>query len=120
MAKVMVVEDDHDIREALGDWLSREHEVCLVAGVPEALARFGDERPDVVVTDLELPPHRGDELLATIAARDPGVVRILHTGAPCRALGESWSVAHRVLKKGCDLRELSRVIREFLQNRTSP
>jgi DNA-binding NtrC family response regulator len=118
MAKVLVVDDDTDTREALSDWLAHEHEVLLAPGVPEALAILRHDLPDVLVADLEMPPHRGDELLATVAERYPTVGRILHTGAPCRALGFAYSTAHRVFKKGCDLHELSAAIREFVGNRT--
>ena len=118
MAKVLVVDDDMDTREALSDWLAREHEVCLADGVPAALAMLRSDLPDVLVSDLDMPPHRGDELLATVAERYPSVGRILHTGAPARALGFAYSTAHRVLKKGCDLHDLSAAIREFVGNRT--
>lgn len=118
MAKVLVVDDDTDTREALSDWLAHEHQVWLAAGVPEALAMLRHELPDVLLADLEMPPHRGDELLATVAERYPTVGRILHTGAPCRALGFAYSTAHRVFKKGCDLHELSEAIHQFMGNRT--
>ena len=114
MAKVMVVDDDLDVRESLSDWLAHEHEVCQAAGVPEALAAIGRDRPDVVITDFELPPYRGDDFLATLAEHYPMVGRIMHTGSPGRALGFAYSVAHRVLKKGCDLTELSGAIRQCL------
>jgi len=42
------------------------------------------------------------------------------TGSPGRALGFAYSIAHRVLKKGCDLRDLSTAIRLFLQTREVP
>ncbi|MCU1276749.1 MAG: two component, sigma54 specific, transcriptional regulator, Fis family [bacterium] len=114
MAKVLVVDDDFDVRESLSDWLAGEHEVCKAAGVPEALVAVGRERPDVVVVDFELPPYRGDDFLATVAEHYPHVGRIMHTGSPGRALGFAYSIAHRVLKKGCDLTELSHAIRDFL------
>jgi DNA-binding NtrC family response regulator len=115
MAKVLVVDDDFDVRESVSEWLAREHEVSQAAGVPEALAAVGRERPDVVVTDFELPPYRGDDFLATLAEHYPHVGRFMHTGSPGRALGFAYSIAHRVLKKGCDLTELSGAISEFLR-----
>lgn len=114
MAKVLVVDDDTDVREALSEWLAREHVVCQAAGVPEALALVGREQPDVVVVDFELPPYRGDDFLAMVAEHYPRVGRLMHTGSPGRALGFAYSVAHRVLKKGCDL---SDAIRDFLHMR---
>jgi two-component system response regulator DesR len=115
MAKVLVVDDDLDVRESLSDWLAREYVVCQAAGVPDALAVIGRERPDIVITDFELPPYRGDDFLATLAEHYPHVGRFMLTGSPGRALGFAYSVAHRVLKKGCDLRELSSAIRDYLR-----
>jgi DNA-binding NtrC family response regulator len=114
MAKVLVVDDDFDVRESVAEWLAREHEVCQAASVPEALAAIARERPDVVITDFELPPYRGDDFLATLAEHYPHIGRFMHTGSPGRALGFAYSLAHRVVKKGGDLSELSRAIREFL------
>jgi DNA-binding NtrC family response regulator len=114
MARVLVVDDDLDVRESLSDWLAHEHEVRQAASVPEALAAIRHEQPDVVITDFELPPYRGDDFLAMLAEHHPTVGRFMLTGSPGRALGFAYSVSHRVLKKGCDLMELSRAIREFL------
>ena len=117
MAKVLLVEDDDDVRESLSDWLSREHEVRTVASVPEATAEIERATPEVLVVDFELPPYRGDDLLALTAERHPEVGRFMLTGSPGRALGFAYSIAHRVFRKGCDLRDLSRAIREFLDRR---
>jgi DNA-binding NtrC family response regulator len=120
MARVLVVDDDLDVRESLSEWLGREHVVSQVAGVPEALAAIGREPFDVVITDFELPPYRGDDFLATVAENHPNVGRFMHTGSPGRALGFAYSVAHRVFKKGCDLVDVSRAIRDFMVHAKEP
>jgi len=114
MIKVLVVDDDLDVRESLGEWLTREYDVCEAASVPDALALMAVERPDIVITDFDLPPYRGDDLLAWIAETHPRVGRFMLTGTPGKALGFAYTIAHRVLKKGCDLRDLTDAIREFL------
>jgi DNA-binding NtrC family response regulator len=114
MAKVLIVEDDFDVRESLHDWLAREHEVILASGVPEALALIDADEPDAVIADFELPPYFGDDFLALIAERWPQIGRILHTGSPGRHLGFAYSVAHRVLRKGDDLHELNAAIHEVV------
>ncbi len=115
MAKVLVVDDDVDVRESVSDWLARDHVVLQAEGVPEALALVGREQPDVIVVDFEMPPYRGDDFLAAIKERYPSMGRFMHTGSPVRSLGFAKLVAHRVLKKGCDLHELSHAIDEFLR-----
>jgi DNA-binding NtrC family response regulator len=117
MAKVLVIDDDTDVRDSLGEWLMREHEVRRAASVPDALVELEREVPDAVVIDFELPPYRGDDFLALVAERHPRCGRFMLTGSPGRALGFAYSIAHRVLKKGCDLRDLSNAIRVFLQAR---
>jgi DNA-binding NtrC family response regulator len=120
MAKVLVIDDDTDVRESLGEWLMREHEVRRAASVPEAMEAIALEEPDAVIVDFELPPYRGDDFLALVAERHPRCGRFMLTGSPGRALGFAYSIAHRVLKKGCDLRDLSTAIRLFLQTREVP
>ena len=117
MAKVLVIDDDTDVRESLGEWLMREHEVRRAASVPEAMEAIALEEPDAVIVDFELPPYRGDDLLADLAERRPAIGRFMLTGSPGRALGFAYSVAHRVLRKGCDLRDLSQAIRQFFDGR---
>jgi DNA-binding NtrC family response regulator len=117
MAKVLVIDDDMDVRDSLSEWLMREHEVRRAASVPEALDEIALDEPDAVIIDFELPPYRGDDFLAMVAERHPRCGRFMLTGSPGRALGFAYSIAHRVLKKGCDLRDLSNAIRAFLQTR---
>ena len=117
MAKVLVIDDDRDVRDSVSEWLMREHEVRRAAGVPEALEAMAYEEPDAVVVDFELPPYRGDDFLAMVAERHPRCGRFMLTGSPGRALGFAYSIAHRVFKKGCDLRDLSNAIRAFLATR---
>ena len=117
MAKVLVVDDDTDVRDSLGEWLMREHEVRRAASVPEAMDAIAAEEPDAIITDFELPPYRGDDFLALVAERHPRCGRFMLTGSPGKALGFAYSIAHRVLKKGCDPRDLSTAIRTFLATR---
>jgi DNA-binding NtrC family response regulator len=117
MARVLVIDDDTDVRDSLSDWLMHEHEVFVAASVPEAIGAIERLRPDAVVVDFELPPYRGDDFLAIVAERHPFCGRFMLTGSPGRALGFAYSIAHRVLQKGCDLQELSSAIRAFLATR---
>ncbi len=56
MYRVMLVEDDARLAELVTEYLSGyEFEVSLVARGDQALARFDDIAPDVVVLDLMLP-----------------------------------------------------------------
>ena len=59
--KVMIVDDDPDIRmmseitlARVGNW-----QVVVVASGPEALERIADERPDVILLDVMMPGMDG-------------------------------------------------------------
>jgi DNA-binding response OmpR family regulator len=59
-ARVLVVDDDHDIRESLASVLSDEgYDVAEAGNGLEALAEMDRERPDVVLLDLMMPVMDG-------------------------------------------------------------
>ncbi len=67
MAKILVVEDEASFRETLAVLLPKEgHEVVLAADGHEALARFADSSPDLILLDLMLPGISGNEVCRTI------------------------------------------------------
>lgn len=56
MTKILVVDDEQAIRDALGRKLEREgYEVVLCADGPEALRTFHSARPDLVILDIVMP-----------------------------------------------------------------
>ncbi len=62
--RVAVADDSYLVREALGHVLEAEESIDLVAacdGAEALLAVIDDERPDVVVTDIRMPPTHTDE-----------------------------------------------------------
>lgn len=67
MAKILVVEDEESYRETLAILLPKEgHQVVLAADGHEALARFADSNPDLILLDLMLPGLSGNEVCRTI------------------------------------------------------
>ncbi len=67
MAKILVVEDEASYRDTLAVLLPKEgHEVVLAADGHEALARFADSAPDLILLDLMLPGISGNEVCRTI------------------------------------------------------
>jgi DNA-binding NtrC family response regulator len=118
MARVLVVDDDPDMLDALEMWLAREHEVLRATGLKDAMALLAEERtPDVILTDYDLGRHTGDELLAWVAVQYPQVRRILHTGTPRDLLDGAAALAHRVVKKGSSLEQISEAVNDFFRSR---
>ena len=64
MKTVLLVEDDSDLRSALGDFLSNEgYEVKTAANGSEALRSLEQEHPGLVLLDLMMPVMNGWEFL---------------------------------------------------------
>lgn len=82
IARVLVVDDEAEVREAIAELLVEEgHEVSVAADADEALGHLRTgPTPDVVLTDLRMPGMNGWELAAAIKQRYPGVRVGLITG----------------------------------------
>ena len=67
--KLLIVDDDEEIRTQMKWALAQDYDVLLAEDRPGALAHFNDQRPQVVLLDLGLPPHPADaeEGLATLS-----------------------------------------------------
>ena len=67
--KILIVDDDHDLLEALGIGLQLQWQgidVLTATDGEAALTRFFDETPDVVLLDVGLPHLDGFEVLRRI------------------------------------------------------
>jgi two-component system phosphate regulon response regulator PhoB len=63
MARILVVEDEADIREVLEYNLKRDgHDVVVTATAKDGLRQARERRPDLVLLDLMLPDGSGTEL----------------------------------------------------------
>lgn len=72
MAKILVVDDEPEVREILGEMLARAgHEVFRAADGEEGLRAFREHRPDLVVTDLLMPVRGGLSLIVEMREVDP-------------------------------------------------
>ncbi len=68
--RLLIAEDNFLLREGVVRMLSTVDEVDIVAScadLPEALAAIAEHRPDVVLTDIRMPPTRSDEGLKVAA-----------------------------------------------------
>jgi two-component system NtrC family response regulator len=59
-SKLLIVEDDEEIRTQMRWALAADYEILLAADRSTALELFRSARPAVVLLDLGLPPHPGD------------------------------------------------------------
>ena len=83
MARVLVVDDEENIRIAFQDFLEQgKHEVHLAEDVKKAERLLGENDFDVVVTDIIMPGSKGTDLLKTISKDAKGIQVIMITGEP--------------------------------------
>jgi CheY-like chemotaxis protein len=71
MAKILVVDDEPDIvRVVVKIMESRGHTVTTAVDGPAALASVDDDRPDVIILDLNLPKMDGFEVCKQLKSND--------------------------------------------------
>jgi len=81
--RILVVDDDPDLRTTLQDVLSlRGHPPMLAGSVHEAQVLIREARFDLVFLDVILPDGSGADVFRAIRAADPGALVVLMTGFP--------------------------------------
>ena len=79
-AQILIVEDDHDLREALVTTLElAKFQVREAASAEDALASLARAPVDMVVSDVNMPGMSGHELLAEVQRLYPGLPMMLIT-----------------------------------------
>ncbi len=81
MARILVIDDEQDIRVVLQQVLEREgHEVDVAAGGNEGLELLESNGADVVITDIIMPGIDGVATLGKIKENWPGLPVIVISG----------------------------------------
>jgi CheY-like chemotaxis protein len=79
--RCLVVDDEEDVAAVLGDMLLSEgHDVQVVSGGQEAVARCGAESFDLVLTDLAMPAMSGWDVARAIKSMAPATRVVLVSG----------------------------------------
>ncbi len=95
MAKILIINDNGIVRDALAVFLSRNgHEVLLSKDGFEGLSVFSDSKPDLVILDRNLPHMTGSQVLDEIKKTSPKTPVIILTSH------DSPVDAERYLKNG--------------------
>lgn len=79
-ARILVVDDDDHVRDALVDELSGSYLVEAVGSGDEAFDALATQQYDVVISDLKMPDHDGIEVLEFARTHQRDAVRVLLTG----------------------------------------
>jgi CheY-like chemotaxis protein len=80
LGKVLVVDDELEVRQVLREFLSsRGYDVTTASGGAEALAIVETIKPDLVLLDVAMPDMDGVETLKRIVAIEPALAVIMVT-----------------------------------------
>jgi signal transduction histidine kinase len=79
--KVLVVDDDPQIRRMLGQiFVLEDHQLLTAENSEQADALWQLEQFDLVISDLDMPGSKGDVMLAQYKKDAPSVVTVLFSG----------------------------------------
>jgi CheY-like chemotaxis protein len=119
MRRVLLIEDDDQMRKLIKQRLSDTYEVVDTGDGTEALGLALEHRPDVILLDLMMPRYSGLELCQTLSSVNPtqGIPILVITGqasadtkAYCLSLG-AWDY----FEKPVDFARLKSTIAEILK-----
>ncbi|MCA9274667.1 MAG: response regulator [Phycisphaerales bacterium] len=80
---ILSLDDDADFREYIAGTLKTEgHAVTTVASPEELFRRAGELQPDVIMLDMKMGKHAGEDVLREIRTRWPKQCVIVVTGYP--------------------------------------
>lgn len=121
---ILVVDDDLSMRQFMQILLERSgYQVVTAASAEEALERFDEQIPDLVLTDLNMPGMNGLELLIEVKARaaraetDVEVIVVTAYGSTRTAVDAMVNGAANYVLKPFNNTELRHVLRAALQRR---
>ena len=119
-AKILVVEDDPDIRKILEMFLTEKgFRVKVAEGGPRALDVVAEEPIDLILSDVRMPGMTGLELLCHLKERDPEIQLVLMSAySSVKDAVEAIRLgAADYVEKPIDFRRLERVIQTVLEKR---
>lgn len=118
--RILVVDDEKNIREGLGEYLRLDnYEVVLASDGKEGLQSIEREDIDLVITDLRMPSLSGGELLKQVGSRYPSIPVIVLTGHGTveDAVDAMRNGAYDFITKPVNLDHLSILVKRALERR---
>ena len=123
--KILVIEDVRVERKILKQWLEEAgYEVIEAANGVEGLARYHEDLPDLVITDIVMPEKEGIELMIDLVKAAPDLKIFAMSGAGKNKIGEYLPLAKcvgaiRTFNKPIDKLELLNAIASLFPRSTS-
>jgi len=120
VAKILLVEDDNNLREIFEMRLQAEGYQTVTAGNgEEGITVAMREKPDLIIADVMMPKLSGFDMLENLRAvpemKDTKVVMMTALGeADDQARGQALGVVKYLVKSQATLEDFARVVREVL------
>ncbi len=116
-ARILVVDDDADVREFLADALiSLGHQVEMLSGAEAALAAMAGGPPDLMLVDFAMPGMNGAELACAARRLHPALPIVFVTGfAETDLLEGALGPGAPVLRKPFSMDELAGIVTASLR-----
>jgi CheY-like chemotaxis protein len=120
MPKILLVEDDNNLREIFQMRLEAEgYQTVTAADGEEGLVVAMKEKPDLVIADVMMPKLSGFEMVENLRSapemKDTKVVMMTALGqAEDQARGEKLGVVKYLVKSQVTLEDFARVVKEVL------
>lgn len=117
-ARVLIVDDEPDIREILCDLLSFDYHCASVSSAEEALERLVEEKVDLVISDITMGGMSGLQMIPRVLSISPETVVVMISG------GQTIESAIEALRVGAfdyimkpfDLRQVEAAVRRALEH----
>ncbi|WP_462249039.1 sigma-54-dependent transcriptional regulator [Ekhidna sp.] len=119
MAKILIVDDEKSIRDALSDILSEEkYDVITAEDGEDGWAKLEQEKIDLVLCDIKMPKMDGMELLSKVSEEgiDVPFVMISAHGTIDTAVDATKKGAYDFIQKPPDLNRILLTVRNAIDN----
>jgi len=125
MVRILLVDDDQDLREALTEALAQEGlDVSAFGNAEEALEHLPRQQVDLIMTDLMLPGIDGAEFCRVLRKHDEYKnAKILMLSNMPAEMGieithkdTSWAPTDRFIDKRASMAEVMAAVHELLAN----
>lgn len=116
MKKLLIVDDEEGIRFIYGEEFRDEgYDVFTAGNGEEALALFEQEKPDLVVLDIQMPGINGVEVLSRMKDLSPQTPVILSSAYPEFKQNIGVWASEEYVVKSSNLDPLKEVVRRYLK-----
>ena len=119
-ARVLIVDDEPSVAEVFHEFLaSQGYTLSLAPSGEEAVKQLAEFRPDMILTDLNLPGLSGLEVMRAAKAVDPEVCVVVVTGyaSASTAIDALRQGAYDYVTKPFDLDDVFQIVERGIANR---